>query len=381
MTAQILVAFLICSFGALLHSSEVDRVTLVRTPDGGIQPQAAIDERGVIHLIYFKGESMGGDIFYVRREPAQDNFSKPLRVNRKPGSAIAAGTIRGAQLALGRNGRVHVAWNGLAPAKGKYMEAPMQYTRLNDAGTEFEPERNVITFAGGLDGGGSIAADRSGNVFVMWHAPQPGNTSGEKGRAVFVARSKDDGTTFAREQLAVAKSTGACGCCGMKAFADSRGNVYAFFRAAATLNNRDETLLISRNGGENFEVAFREEWNISTCPMSSAFLSETKNGVLAAGEARGRVFFVRIDPASGKVSEPISPEAKAKHPVAIGNEQGQVLLIWTEGTAWAKGGSVAWQIFDRDGKATSAQGRVDGVPAWSLATAVAKPDGNFVVIY
>jgi hypothetical protein len=42
---------------------------------------------------------------------------------------------------------------------------------------------------------------------------------------------------------------------------------------------------------------------------------------------------------------------------------------------------VAWQIFDANGNAISEKGRVDGLPAWSLATAVAKPDGNFVVIY
>jgi len=39
-------------------------------------------------------------------------------------------------------------------------EAPVLYTRLNDRGTGFEPERNLINFAAGLDGGSSVAADR-----------------------------------------------------------------------------------------------------------------------------------------------------------------------------------------------------------------------------
>jgi hypothetical protein len=67
---------------------------------------------GVVHLIYFKGEAKAGDIFYVRQTPDRDAFSDPLRVNSEPASAIAVGTIRGAQLAVGRNGRAHVAWNG-----------------------------------------------------------------------------------------------------------------------------------------------------------------------------------------------------------------------------------------------------------------------------
>jgi len=145
-----------CSFMSRLTPSRVaaaarGRVKLIRTPDSGIQPQAAVDSQGVVHLIYYKGEGGGGDIFYVRQEPGQETFSKPIQVNSQPKSAMAAGTIRGAQLAVGKNGRVHVAWNGPAPRKGAWMEAPMLYTRLNDAGTAFEPERDVITSSRGLN--------------------------------------------------------------------------------------------------------------------------------------------------------------------------------------------------------------------------------------
>src|SRR5437870_12224702 len=88
---------------------ETTQVRLLRTPDNGIQPQAAVDTKGVVHLIYFKGDPKAGDIFYVRREPGQEQFSKPIQVSRYAHTAMAIGTIRGAQLALGKNGRVHVA--------------------------------------------------------------------------------------------------------------------------------------------------------------------------------------------------------------------------------------------------------------------------------
>src|SRR6266436_239387 len=71
-----------------------DAVRVIRTPDDGIQPQAAIDAKGVIHLIYFKGDPKGGDIFYVRREPGEKEFSKPMAVNSQPRTAMALGTIR-----------------------------------------------------------------------------------------------------------------------------------------------------------------------------------------------------------------------------------------------------------------------------------------------
>jgi hypothetical protein len=59
------------------------------------------------------------------------------------------------------------------------MKHPMVFARLNDAGTEFEPERNLIHAAYGLDGGGAVAADTAGDVYVFWHAPTPG-TEGER---------------------------------------------------------------------------------------------------------------------------------------------------------------------------------------------------------
>ncbi len=375
------ITLLILCLAQVSSSEFTGHVALLRTPDEGIQPQGVVDDAGVVHLIYYKGDPAGGDIFYVHRPPGQEDFSNPIRVNKRAGSATALGSIRGAQLAVGKNGRVHVAWNGHAPEKGTYLDAPMLYTRLNDSGTGFETERNLITSAKGLDGGGTVAADREGNVYVFWHASKPGDTNGEAGRAVFVARSTDEGETFAPEKLATAKPTGACACCGMKAFADSRGNLFALYRGASDMVNRDEILLMSNNHAEHFTIISDHPWKLSSCPMSSAFLSESQADVLAAAETQGRVYFVRVDPSTGKVSAPVSPEAQGKHPVAVANGRGEVLLVWLEGTGWAKGGKVAWQIYGKDGEPTPQAGRADGVPPWSLAAAIAEPTGNFAIIY
>ena len=68
----------------------------------------------------------------------------------------------------------------------------MLYTRLNDAGTAFEPERNLMHRSFGLDGGGSIAADRAGNVYVAWHGipldvKSGSGPEGEARRQVWIA--------------------------------------------------------------------------------------------------------------------------------------------------------------------------------------------------
>ncbi|HET7101466.1 MAG TPA: hypothetical protein VFJ52_09980, partial [Terriglobia bacterium] len=51
------------------RTPQAPQVKLLRTPDGGIQPQTAVDSRGVLHMIYFSGDASAGDIEYVRRAP------------------------------------------------------------------------------------------------------------------------------------------------------------------------------------------------------------------------------------------------------------------------------------------------------------------------
>jgi hypothetical protein len=140
------------------------KVKLLRVPNGGLQPQAVMDERGALHLIYFSGEPGGGDIYYVRRGANGTEFTVPIKVNSEPNTAVATGTIRGAHLAIGKNGRVHVAWNG--PHKPGGHEAPSSFAasrgmmkdrsgKSSQAAAEFfiyrvSCTRQVDVFNGGL---------------------------------------------------------------------------------------------------------------------------------------------------------------------------------------------------------------------------------------
>lgn len=360
--------------------SESGKVKLLRVPNGGLQPQTAMDDRGALHLIYFTGESGGGDVYYVRRDAGKTEFTTPLRVNSEPNTAVAAGTIRGAHLAVGKNGRVHVAWNG--PHKPGGHEAPMFYARLNDARTSFEPQRNVMQFSGGLDGGGSVAADRAGNVLVAWHGR--GEKEGEEHRRVWVARSTDEGKSFARETAAWNEPTGACGCCGMRAFADRQGKVHLFYRAATERENRDMYLLTSDNRGQSFTGVLLDKWKLNACPMSSAAMMDGPDGLLAAWETQGQVYFASLNPKKPQSVSPIPATGmagKRKHSVVAANSSGETLLVWTEGTGWKKGGSLAWQLYDSQGKPIGEKGEAPGIPVWSLAAVVAERNDGFTIIY
>jgi hypothetical protein len=387
MTAALLfvaVALTVATTGTA--QDEAKAVVLLRVPERGIQPQAAVDARGVVHLLYFKGDPASGDVFYTRSDDG-DRFQNAIRVNSQPGSVIAVGNIRGAHLALGKNGRVHVAWNGSQKAlpKAPGDATPMLYTRLDEGGKAFEPQRNLIQqTASVLDGGGSLAADNDGNVYMFWHSPAPGK-KGLVNRRVWVAVSTDEGKTFAAEKPAVKDETGACGCCGMRAFADGKGTLYAFYRGAKTEDQRDMLLLTSTDRSKTFRVEPIHPWAINSCPMSSEAFAEGPDGlVVAAWDTNEQVYFARVDPATGKRAAPIAAPGSGdgrKHPALAVNARGETLLAWTEGMGWNRGGALAWQVFDRDGVPTKERGRADGVPVWSLVTAFVRPDGRFAIMY
>ncbi len=359
-------------------------VEAVRVPDGGIQPQALVDAKGAIHLIAFRGDPAAGDLYYARRDPDGKGFGEPVRINRNPGGAIAVGTIRGGQLALGQDGTVHVAWNGSNKAvpKNAFGSNPMLYARSTDGGKSFEPERNLMTKTSALDGGGCLAADAKGNVLVAWHARTEDSAEGEDGRRVWVARSKDDGKAFAPEEPADDGSTGACGCCGMKALADGRGGVSLLFRSASRKTDRDLYLLRSDDRGAHFRAEMLHPWKLKTCPMASASLVDDGSATLAAWETDKQVYFARIGNGGTKPIAPTGPGRGRKHPSIAVNSKGQILLAWAEGTGWQHGGDLVWQAFEADGTSIGEPTRVaKGIPAWGLPAAVALPDGSFLVLH
>src|ERR1700693_1061625 len=89
LAATIVAVFLVASpTRAGKNEERVPPVNTVRVPNGGIQPQIAIDAKGVLHMVYFSGDAAHGDLFYVRSADRGATFSVPLKVNSHPGSAI-----------------------------------------------------------------------------------------------------------------------------------------------------------------------------------------------------------------------------------------------------------------------------------------------------
>jgi hypothetical protein len=355
------------------------RVELMGLPEGGTQPQAVMDDRQVLHVLYFKGTPAGGDLYYMRRLPGSGDFSTPLQVNSVPASAMATGSVRGGQLSVGANGRPHVAWYGAQEVDvAGSKRRPVWYTRLGSDSLKFEPQVNVAAKSIGIDGA-TVAADRGGNVYVAWHGQGP--TEGEAYRTVYVARSTDQGAHFATEAPVPQATTGACGCCGLRAAVDATGAANILFRSATGGTSRDAAW-VTLSGAVAKPVVL-QTWVLNACPMSTFALTPDGQSLAAAWETEQQIYYSRLNPGTRTFSAPVAMDGPPgrKHPSVATNADGVTLLSWTEGTGWARGGTLAWEAIDRSGKSLMARSNAAPVPVWGLVAVVARPDGSFLILH
>jgi hypothetical protein len=201
---------------------------------------------------------------------------------------------------------------------------------------------------------------------------------------MWVARSTDDGMTFAPEEPAWDRPTGASAGCGTSALADGDGTLYLLYRAAVDDVGRDMFLLTSRDRGARFRGTSIHPWQTHACPMSTASLSDFGSGAFAAWETQGQVYFARIEPDAGGGSSPSAPPGagvQRRHPL-VANAGDDTILVWSESTDDPETDSLVWQLFDRSGHPVGEPGRRDyAVAAGGSATVVAHRHFGFTIIH
>jgi hypothetical protein len=145
-------------------------------------------------------------------------------------------------------------------------------------------------------------------------------------------------------------------------------------------------LLVSDDAGRSFRTAVSDPWEIATCAMSTAAMTEGKDAaVTAAWETAGQIHVgVIADGGTKPALQWTAPGTSKtrKHPSIAVNADGHTLLTWAEGTGWNKGGTLHWQVFDPAGKPIANQsGRAAGIPVWGVPAAAALKDGTFLIVY
>jgi hypothetical protein len=334
-------------------------VRVIAPPNQGAVPDAEVDERGVVHLVYVSG----GNVQYVRSEDGGNSFSSPLLVNSEAGAVPPPNMFRGPDVAVGGGNIVHVVWYSNAYQR-KLPEDRwgVQYTRWDPVAKAFEPTRNLNHRP---SDNYSLAADGRGNLAVLWMA-----------RGLFVSASHDEGRTFA----SAVKVSGAdtCECCASRAFLGPDGKLFGLYRDKAD-NDRDMYLVkLSLDGSDVVrEKLSAVPWHIEACPMTGGFLSRaSKSSLVGAWEREGQIYFGRMGP-DGKLLPPgemATPRADylRKFPVALALTDGTTLVAWKHGKA------LEWQRYDSSGKPRSKLSAQDSASPHRPAGVVTR-DGNVLL--
>jgi hypothetical protein len=353
-------------------------VRAVRAPDNGQVPEAVIDAKGILHLAYGSGQS--GNAFYVRSTDGGKTFTKPVRINQRA-DTVTCGMERGPRLALGKDGVIHSCWDGFYKKGGGAW-----YTRSTDGGKTFEPERELQDPKYGLDNI-ALAADDAGNVIVLWTGGFPGapkDAQSDTAAPIVLARSTDNGKTFAKNELLKsnhAASSFACGCCRLEAVLGGDGNLYVGFRGGYK-GLRDPWLLVGKKTENDFKcVLVHEDTWRTGCPMQGPPVRlDAKGRVLYSWMCRGRAFWTFSE--DGKsFHEPIPVPDKGMsqgnhwHPTIVANAKGEVLFVW------AQANEIRWALYNPDGTWTEQRGVAGKQADNNKPTAVAGPDGHFYVVW
>ena len=375
---------------ALLSIGPVCRATplveVVRLPSTVMQPIAAPDPvSGAVHMAWLRGDPAHCNAYLQTWPGGRPGVDSPVRINDQDGAAIAIGTVRGIQVCVGSHGRVHAVWNGSRASANGSEGSPLLYSRRNDAGTGFEPARNLLGETHFLDGGASVTADGSGRVFVIWHAATRREGATEKDRQVFVIQSDDDGKTFGPPR-SLTPAGGVCGCCGLRGVTDGTGRLDVLYRSALASPGRPMILLDQATPSAAALPVLSDPWPIEACPMSTASLVQgpPPGGRLwGAWETGGRIRLEVLTGGRLNLPEPatVSTTPGARHPALAVNQNGDVLCAWAEGTGWQRGGRVAWRLVSADGTPTGDIGHGEGLGVWSFPAVLPRAYGSFAVAY
>ena len=126
-----------------------------------------------------------------------------------------------------------------------------------------------------------------------------------------------------------------------------------------------------------------QPWELSACPMTTFAMAAGSDGIIAAWETEQQIYSATLDPDRQTIGSvtPMAGTGKRKHPSIATNKAGERLIAWTEGTAWARGGTVAWELQDRNGTRLTGAVNAGTVAVWGLVSAIARPDGSFAILH
>lgn len=334
------------------------RVKTVRVAGVSKVVKARTGADGTIHLLFDADDGPG----YVVSKDAGKTFSAPLGImdaaSKKPGLVF-----HGEDLAIGKDGRVHVAMaNNAWKLKLPQDERGFFYASLAPGAKAFGPTRNLNRKP---SEGFSLAADAQGNVTAFF-------LSGK----LYSMVSHDNGQTFG-SYTEPNPAWNPCNCCTTAAAYGADGKLALLYREE-TNDERDMFVGLLGGGGKAGPTRARvseTRWKLSACPMTYFAISGAGDGFVAAWPTKTQVYFTRLDK-TGKAW----PAGEIKTPGTSGMRNGLVALSAGDGAtliAWKNKDVLGWQLYDTKGQPTGEPG--SATSPGSGAAGVVLSDGSFIL--
>jgi hypothetical protein len=335
-----------------------NRVSAIRVPGAPRIIKAHAGADGTFHLL-FDGDD---GPFYCRSEDAGRTFGPKMPIvdaaSKKPGLEFSAW-----DLALGKNGRVHVAMgNNAWKLKLPQEEWSLYYASLEPGAKAFSPVRNLNHKP---SEGFSLAADASGSVAACF-------LSGK----LFAMVSRDNGGDFGAS-AEINSAWNPCDCCTTSAAYGKDGKLAVLYREE-TNNNRDMYVVLwdQIRGAKPTRVRISTTgWNLNGCPMTYFTITPTDTGYVAAWPTKGQIYFARLNQ-----NGVVLPPGEIKTPGTNGMRTGVLPLSASDGVtlvAWKEKDILGWQLYDPKGEPAGEPG--SAASPGNGAAGVVLRDGRFVL--
>ena len=371
---------LLLAFSGLVYGE----VIIEPTPDGGIQPRLRVDDKGGIHLLYFKKRinrpsSREGNLYYRQYDTETRQFRLPVKVSSSAFS-MQTFSIARAAMALTDDGRVHVMW--YYP-----RSTEMIYSRSNPERTIFEEQRSMVRqYQDGIDAGGDIAALGS-EVAIIWGA---GDLSAEHERTMFARFSHNSGENFGDEIIISNPDLGACACCSLAGDYLREEDLIVAYRSAIDGVGRHMQLLTLENVNNQITGAYygsmhkEQKWEASFCPLSTNDISrgsDNQRWLVFETESRIMELDLTTQDKVSPIGEPFI-ETRQKNPALAINQNGERLIVWGEAISHSRGGRLNMRLFNIEGHNTDYDMIQEiNIPDYSFPAVAALPNNDFLVLY
>jgi hypothetical protein len=383
-------------------TNDTRRVRVSAEGVNAAEPSVAVAPGGAVYVAWAgHGAGKAADVWLARFDEKGQRAGELVRVNRVAGEAAA---WRGdpPEVAVADDGAVYVAWTARAAETGHATTLYLSASR--DGGKSFDAPVKVNDDAGaGVHGMHSLALGRDGRVYLAWldernlHTHEEmktvgtagakqasGGMHGEQNREVFFAASADGGRTFAPNRRVASE---ACPCCKTALAISPEGRIYLGWRQVLPGDFRHIAVAASADGGETFNaptIVSDDRWELRGCPVSGPALAAGDGETLrvlwyTAGEA-GRPGLYSAESSDG--GRTFAPRRAVREgtlrgtPLLLKDERGGLVAVF-EG-AGESGSNGLWQA--RLGEAMSGAG---GAPliAGGEAVAAAVSNGRLNVAY